>query len=512
MKQRRTMLWFTLFLFSTAIVPGQTITTNGTGGGNWSSASTWSPSGVPTGAGTITILATDSVYFNANVTITGTLKNLSGRLGFDTTKTTTFASGGTYEHGVNGRSIPRATWSTGSTCLINAVKDSAPSNGNQNFYNVTWDCIAQSGGLNMGMTGNTVGGNIRVIRSNSQYMRLTASNNAGVSGKKVITINGNILIDSLTGFFTSTGSSGTDSMNIILKGGITSYGTFNVANGSGASVNWYVGGDVKAMAGAFTTNSTLTKPDSFFFNGTSKQTFVRGSGAMTNIFFRVLKGAIVEMDTNSLGVSTNTTFTLDSGATLATGHANGFAGNLNNNGATSLSTGANYTFNGSVAQVTGTVMPASVKNLTINNSKGVTLSQATTINGILLLSAGVFDNTIPFTLGAGGSVQFSGGSLKITSVEPSDASKIPQIFTVSQNYPNPFNPSTMITYGLPARSYVTVKVFNLLGEEIAAIFSGTENAGTHSLKFDASNLSSGVYVYRVQAGASVEARRMVLLK
>ncbi len=490
------------------------INSNGTGGGAWNAASTWAGGTVPTGSGIITIKSTDSIYFNANVTITGTLRNQSGRLGFDTTKTITFASGGVYEHAFNGGSIPKATWSTGSTCLIDSAIGNAPSNGNQNFYNLTWDCTAQTGGLNLGMSGNTIAGDVRVIRSNSQYFRLTASNITVTSGKKTITINGNILIDSTTGFFTSTGSSGTDSIIVILKGSIISYGTFNAANGSGAAVNWYVGGDVKALGGAFTTNSTLTRPDSFYFNGTTKQSFVRGggTGAMSNIFFDVRPGAIVDMDTSSLGVSANTTFTVEAGATLSTGHPSGFEGNLNNGGAKSLSTAANYTFAGKVAQVTGSLMPATVKNLTINNSQGVTLSQATTINGVLLLSAGVFDNTIPFTLGAGGTISFGAGSLKVTSVESPKASGIPRSFFVEQNYPNPFNPSTIISYGIPKSGFVSAKIFNLLGQEVTTLFSGYQNAGVYNITFDASRLSSGVYLYRIQAGNVVETKRMVLMK
>jgi len=221
----------------------------------------------------------------------------------------------------------------------------------------------------------------------------------------------------------------------------------------------------------------------------------------------------VDMDTNSLGVSANTTFTLDSGATLNTGHANGFVGNLNNGGAKSLSTAANYTFNGSVAQVTDTLLPTTVKNLTINNSKGVTLSQAMTINGVLTLAAGVFDNTIPFTLGPGGSVVFAGGSLKISSsVDSPEETSIPQSFYVNQNYPNPFNPSTIISYGVPKNGFVSAKIYNLLGQEIATLFAGYQNAGVHSLTFDASNLSSGVYLYRIQAGNVVETKRMVVMK
>ena len=507
MIRTRTVIFGMLLLSCTLAFAQTDSTTNG--GGAWNAASTWKSGNVPTGAGTIVIRTNDSVYFNANITITGTLRSFSIKNSFDTSKTITFGATGIYDHAANGGSIPKATWSTGSTCLITGAIGNAPSNGSQNFYNLTWDCLGQTGGLNLGMSGNTILGNVRVIHSNKQYFRLTASNIVAVN--KTITINGDCLIDDSTGQLTSTGSSGADTFTVITKGSIISYGTFNVANGSGASVNWYVGGDVKALGGAFSTNSTTSRPDSLIFNGTTIQKLARATSSMSNIQFAIRKGSTISFDTSSLGGSVNTTFTLEAGATAMTGHAKGLQGNLNNGGPLSLSTDANYVYNGVVAQM-DSIMPTTVKNLTINNPAGVKLVNPTTINGILKLSAGVFDNTVPFTLGPSGSVQFAGGSLKITAVEPTDASTIPQTFRVSQNYPNPFNPSTMITYGLPARSYVTVKVFNVLGEEIATLFSGTENAGMHTLKFDASSLSTGVYVYRVQAGNSVEARRMVLIK
>jgi Secretion system C-terminal sorting domain len=510
MKPMQTIIVGFLLLISATFALAQT--SNGTGGGDWNASGTWTGGAVPTGSGTITILSTDSIYFNVAVTITGTLKNQSAKLGFDTTKTITFSNGSVYEHALNGGSIPKATWSTGSTCLITGAIGNSPSNGNQNFYNLTWDCVGQTGGLNLGMSGNTIGGNVRVIRSNSAAFRLTAS--GVVAPKKTITINGDCLVDSSTGYLTSTGSSSPDTFTVITKGNIISYGRFDVANGSAALVNWYVAGDVKALGGTFTTNSTLTKPDSLIFNGTTKQTFVRAGsvGAMSNIMFDVKSGATVDMDTNTVGGSATSTFTLEAGGTLISGHAKGLAGNVNNGGTIALSTAANYTYDGTVVQG-DSLMPTTVNNLSINNVAGVILRKPTLINSVLTLTAGVFDNTIPFTLGPGGSVVFAGGSLKISSSVDSPAeTSIPQSFYVNQNYPNPFNPSTIISYGTPKNGIVTAKVYNLLGQEIATLFAGYQNAGVHSLTFDASNLCSGIYLYRIQAGNVVETKRMVVMK
>jgi hypothetical protein len=108
-------------------------------------------------------------------------------------------------------------------------------------------------------------------------------------------------------------------------------------------------------------------------------------------------------------------------------------------------------------------------------------------------------------------VIIGGTTTHVTSVAQTE-NALPKTFAVNQNYPNPFNPSTMISYGIPQESNVTVKVFNVLGQEVATLFAGHQIAGTHSVTFDASKLSSGVYLYRVEAGNSVATKKMVLMK
>jgi hypothetical protein len=85
-------------------------------------------------------------------------------------------------------------------------------------------------------------------------------------------------------------------------------------------------------------------------------------------------------------------------------------------------------------------------------------------------------------------------------------------FNVYQNYPNPFNPSTSIRYALPERSNVTLTVYNTLGQEVATLVQGEKEAGHHEAVLDASGLSSGVYFYRLTAGAFTETKRMLLLR
>jgi len=89
---------------------------------------------------------------------------------------------------------------------------------------------------------------------------------------------------------------------------------------------------------------------------------------------------------------------------------------------------------------------------------------------------------------------------------------VPEHFSLSQNYPNPFNASTSISFALPEPGDVRLVVYDLLGRQIETLLDGYRPAGTHRVTFDASDYSSGLYFYRVQAGDMIETKRMVLLK
>jgi hypothetical protein len=85
-------------------------------------------------------------------------------------------------------------------------------------------------------------------------------------------------------------------------------------------------------------------------------------------------------------------------------------------------------------------------------------------------------------------------------------------FSLKQNYPNPFNPATTVSVDIAKESFVSLKVYNLLGQEIATLANGTLQPGSYQYRFDASRLPSGMYVYQLRAGDFVQSRKMMLTK
>ncbi len=105
-----------------------------------------------------------------------------------------------------------------------------------------------------------------------------------------------------------------------------------------------------------------------------------------------------------------------------------------------------------------------------------------------------------------GADEFSG----INRVE--DAAALPSGFILAQNYPNPFNPTTKIKYSIPEVSQTSLKVYDILGNEVAALVNQEKPAGTYEVEFNASSLSSGVYFYKLKSGSFISTKKMIVLK
>lgn len=104
---------------------------------------------------------------------------------------------------------------------------------------------------------------------------------------------------------------------------------------------------------------------------------------------------------------------------------------------------------------------------------------------------------------------------RLILVTPADGvgeEQVPLAFHLSQNYPNPFNPLTIINYQLTISGFVSLKVYDVAGREVRTLVNETLEAGEHSISFDASGLSSGVYLYKLTAGSSTDVKKMVFAK
>jgi hypothetical protein len=127
-----------------------------------------------------------------------------------------------------------------------------------------------------------------------------------------------------------------------------------------------------------------------------------------------------------------------------------------------------------------------------------------------------YETNITFEVGNGnfGDGIFSRLSIEGTSIVsvPNIIASVPKTFSISQNYPNPFNPSTKINYEIPEKSTVNLKVYDILGNEILTLVNEEKQLGRYEVEFNAINLPSGIYFYRIKAGNFVQTKKMLLLK
>jgi len=100
----------------------------------------------------------------------------------------------------------------------------------------------------------------------------------------------------------------------------------------------------------------------------------------------------------------------------------------------------------------------------------------------------------------------------VTGVKVMQTEIVPVQYSLEQNYPNPFNPSTTIQYGLPVSGLVTLKVYNVIGQEVATLVNQQQGAGIYTVSFDASKFASGMYLYRISSGNFVQIKKMMLVK
>ncbi len=344
----------------------------------------------------------------------GTVRN-KGSITSEALATLNFVNSGLYEHAQDGGIIPTATWRPGSTCLINSAKGSAPSNGNQNFHNIVWNCPDQTVDLDMGWNGNTIGGNITIMSTGTGIWKMCAP----VAGSSAtVTLNGDIFQSG--GQFTSdaTGNANT-TVTINQNGNIdVTGGNFSVSRGSqggSGTTSWNLHGNV-SLTDATTQNSNpggaqfvFTKVGGSQNLSFSGMTFGSGgfpvavdSGATLDIGTGVLKGDGI--------------FNLKAGGTLITAHTEGINGSIANTGAKSFDQASSYGFNGSAAQVTGSLLPAMVNNFILDNSLGVILSNSMVVKGTVEIKKGALSlGGHALSYGKNASLEYSGSSAQTTT-------------------------------------------------------------------------------------------------
>ena len=136
------------------------------------------------------------------------------------------------------------------------------------------------------------------------------------------------------------------------------------------------------------------------------------------------------------------------------------------------------------------------------------LSSDGTYAGTAILTAGYEGDSVT----TNEAIDVRANVLQVTSVGESRTPFLPRTFELQQNYPNPFNPSTIIRYGLSTRGYVSLKVYNFFGQLVRTLVDENQDAGYKSVKFDANNLPSGVYYYRLTTSSFADTKKLSLVK
>ncbi|MBN2424923.1 MAG: T9SS type A sorting domain-containing protein, partial [Calditrichaceae bacterium] len=417
-----------------------------------------------------------------------------------------------YSHARNGGSIPNGAWNEGSTLFLSGITDSAPGNRNQNYYNIMINTPDLASNLDLSLKGVTIGGDITITNTGSQRWRLTS---ASAGDTAIVTIMGDMNVEG--GSFETQGTS-----NALTVFEVHHYGDVNVTGGTFAvsrgsqgdgsgSTRWFMHEGNFSIANAQTRNSNPTNAW-FVFDKDTLQTIT-----LTNVSYgggglpvQVADGAMLDFCLSE--VEGNGLFVLDGGATILTANPGGIDSTLKTEGDITLSKEAGFVFNGSSAQVTNLMMPDTVNGLTIDNEAGVVLSKETVINGVLRLVAGVFDNTIPFTLGPNGSISYEGGSLLHPVSIDNQIPEMPNEFALFQNYPNPFNPSTTIRYDVAKQAQVIITIYDLMGQKVTELVNNQRSPGKYSIVWNAAGYASGIYYYRIQAGDFISVKKLIMMK
>ncbi|MBE0540498.1 MAG: DUF4082 domain-containing protein, partial [Verrucomicrobia bacterium] len=402
--------------------------------GNWETTAVWEvyngsdwigASGSPDSitAGVIAIRAAHNVTVTANLAVDQVVVESGGQLTVDAATLTiadgegtdlvvhgtvrnagtmtmtgegVFESGGKYQHDftTTAGTIPIATWDVNSTCEIigYTTQTTAPTGLGQSFGNFTWNCASQTGNFQLGGGLTTVNGDLAIVSTGGGTLRLTTSTTF------TLVIGGNLVIQGGT----LQGATTTGNPTINLTGNLTmTGGTLDMGNGGSSGTETInVAGNVSIANGATLKKTTAAQTGNINFTKSGLQTFTSAGTISGAINWTVNSGSTVDLG-GSVISGTGATFTLSPGGGLRSAHPDGLDGNLTVTGAKTFDPGADFLFNGSVSQVTGSLLPATLNNLTIANTEGVTVNGTHTVsgvctveNGALLLGTGTINGPV----------------------------------------------------------------------------------------------------------------------
>lgn len=422
----------------------------------------------------------------------------------------TIANGGTYEHCVDGGTIPTATWSAGSTCKITGIISpggtpaitgiTTGTTTGSTFHHLVFNCpyMASNATFTFALanpTANTsvIGGDFTVASTGpgSGAIRLWGASN-GVN--RSFTVNGNLNMQA--GILTSTGSGGpftsptTVTVNVGGKLYVTG-GTLNCSSSgaSGLFVVWNLNGDFQIDAGTFAIgNATPSATVNLGKAGT--QLFTRNGGTLTQLPFVVKSGTTVELGGTSGLIDGANGFTLSSGAALKTSHASGVNGSLTTTGYKSFSSSASYIFSGSTAQVTSSFAGRHyVRSGTTNGSPTVILSQynANIATGNAITGTGIPASSTILTAGPAISIAATSGTAtsSSTTLTVVDATGILAGMTIATTAGVPLGYVSTVagtTLTLSANATVAAATpLTITGQSVAISQNATATASTNIL-------------------------------
>ena len=327
-------------------------------------------------------------------------------------------SGGTFQHNIDGSTIPLATWNTGSIIEVTGTIANLPANLNQNFKDFTIDFPNMNAPLNLNGFLQNVAGNFTVKSTGSSYIMVDQQGNQSVltiggnyimqggtvfgcmNGGAVINIAGNYIQTGGVFAFSMAGGTayGNTSMQMNVSGSVlVSGGTMDMSqcdanNSSKGNGKLYVTGNLDISGTGLITETSLGSHGQVYFVGIQVQYFTSAVADTQNVDFIVNPGATLNM-TNQIMTSSGNFTLMDNGA-LIIGSANGItntslSGNIQVTGIRSYSINADYTYNGLTTQNTGDGLPSTVHNLTINNNNNVTLTSNATVSNILTFTTGL---------------------------------------------------------------------------------------------------------------------------